>query len=366
MKRKGSRSTILSILIVSLIIFIIATAGYNYISNMFQPASGTAKNISITIQPGETTTQIGQDLQQKGLIRNALAFNILARVKGLDTKLEAGVYQHLNTKMSVSDIVDQLQNGQPDAVPVQVLDGQRIEQIANTLAAANLPNFSKTQFLNYTENINNFPDKSKYPLLFKNATAGDSMEGLLFPDTYDIPVQSTALNAIDIMLNEMNQMIVNNNLATLAQKNQMNVYQMITLASIVEREAGSDADRPDIASVYWNRLYSPDAESQTTGLLQADPTVQYARDSENPPAKYWLPLQTKGDQTAANSPWNTYTHTGLPPTPICSPNLASLKAAANPPSTQFVYFFADPTGKTHFESTNTQFVQDENEFGVSQ
>ncbi len=97
---------------------------------------------------------------------------------------------------------------------------------------------------------------------------------------------------------------------------------MLTLASIVERETGAKSDRGGVASVYWNRVYKPNAE--TNGFLQADPTVQYARDTQSPPKppqKYWSPLQATGGQVAPNSLWNTYTQTGFPPTPICSPGL---------------------------------------------
>ncbi len=167
------------------------------------------------------------------------------------------------------------------------------------------------------------------------------MEGLLFPASYEVPVDDTARDVVNMMLQTMSDTIQQNHLDKLAQQNQMSVYTMLILASIVERELLFDQDRGNIASVYWNRVYRPNDE--TVGLLQADPTVQYARDTQNPPqsmAQYWAPLLTVGSATAVDSPWNTYTQKGFPPTPICSPGLASMLVAAAPPKTDYYFFFA--------------------------
>lgn len=113
---------------------------------------------------------------------------------------------------------------------------------------------------------------------------------------------------------------------------------MIILASIVERESLYSQTMPQVAGVYWNRLTNVSAE--TAGLLASDATVEYARDSDNPPAagQYWLSLSQGGAATSVTSPWNTYTHVGLPPTPINSPSLAALRAAASPAATDCYYY----------------------------
>ncbi len=367
MKRPRSRGTILSILIVGVIIFLCAFYGWSTVNSAFQPMPGPTKTISLTVKPGENSTQIADDLQQEGIIHSALAFRVWARLKGLDTKLEAGVYQNISSKMSVSTIIDDLQNAQPDEKIIVVIEGKRLEEIADEISAANLPNFKKADFLHYTKTIANFPDTNKYPVLFKGVPAGSSMEGLLFPDTYAIPADGTARDVINTMLQEMNVKIKENNLAILAQQNQMSVYQFLTLASIVEREARGSADRSKIASVYWNRLYTTNGQNETGGgRLQADPTVQYARDTQNPPQTYWLPLNDSPANIVPNSPWNTYTKQGFPPTPICSPSLLSLKAAASPARTNYLYFFADKNGVTRFAQTQAEFQQLENQYGVSQ
>jgi UPF0755 protein len=366
MRKPRSRAAILSVLLLAVIVFGLVYYAWNTTTDIFQPVNANAQGTTIPFQiaPEETTIQIADSLQAKGLIRNALAFRIWARIKGLDTHLQAGIYTKLSPGMTISDITDQLLNAEPDATRVVIPEGWRLEQIANALANANpaLVKFKEDDFLNYTKHINSFPDKGLYPIL-QQVPTGQSMEGLLFPSSYDIPVAATARDVINLLLRTMNDTINHNGLAKLAQMHQMSLYTMLTLASIVERETGAKSDRGQVASVYWNRVYKPNAE--TNGLLQADPTVQYAQDMENPPKppqKYWGQLQAVGGQVAPNSRWNTYTHAGFPPTPICSPGLASLMAAASPTTTNNYYFLAKPDGTSVFEPTFAQFQQDEQKY----
>jgi UPF0755 protein len=362
--RRGPRVAIVAVLLVGAIIFGVTYYVWNTTTDIFQPvtSAGKGKSISIEISPGETTNQIATDLQNKGLIRNATAFRIWARIKGLDTHLEAGIYKKLNTSMTISDIIDQLLNAQPDAVRILIVEGWRLEQLARQFSASGLVKFKSSDFLEYTKHIDKFPDAAKYPIL-KNVPQGSSMEGLLFPASYEVPVDATATDVIDLLLQQMTDTIHQYHLDTTAQQHQLSLYQMLTLASIVEREAGPQNDvteRGGIASVYWNRVYKPNDE--TVGLLQADPTVQYARDTMSPPTKYWTPLADSGGKIAADSPWNTYVVKGFPPTPICSPGLASLQAAAAPANTDYYYFLTKKDGHAVFAKTNAEFQQDENKY----
>ncbi len=364
MRKSGPRVAILSVLLLGLLIFMLAIYGWNTASAIFLPVTnGSGKTVSVEITKGETTAQIADDLQKKGLIRNALAFRIWARIKGLDTNLQAGIYKNLNTSMTISQITDQLLNAQPDAVRVVIPEGWRLEQMAQRFAdpGTGLPKFDAKQFLQYTQHINTFPDAAKYPIL-KLVPAGQSMEGLLFPASYEVPVDATASDVIDMMLQAMETTIQQNHLDTLAQQHQMNTYQMITLASIVEREVVYNKDRADVASVYWNRLFVPGNE--TAGFLDADPTVQYARDTDakQPPTTYWTPLNDAARNIDPNSPWNTYTNKGLPPTPICGPGLASMEAAAAPPKTNYLYFLAAKDGHIVYAATYAEFQQDEQKY----
>jgi UPF0755 protein len=356
MKRSSPGAAILFVMLLGFLIFGTAVYLWNTATDVFEPVNSNSQtSMSLEIKPGESTAEIADDLQNKGLIHNVLAFRIWARIKGLDTKLQAGLYKGLSPKMSINDITEQLLNGLPDAIPVLIPEGYRLEQTANAFdqATPKLVNFKKDEFIDYVKNINDFPDKGNYPIL-QDVPPGDSMEGLLFPSTYEVPVNSNARDVVNQLLKQMDFEIQQNHLDTIAQQHQFhNVYQLIDLASIVERETGKATNREKIASVYWNRLFKPNDE--TVGLLDADPTVQYARDSENPPQKYWEPLNDDPKNIATNSPWNTYLNKGLPPTPICSPGLASLMNTANPPSTDYLYFFASKDGNTYFAKTNAEF-----------
>ena len=358
MKKRGQRSAIIAVLLLGLLIFGGVYFAWTTATDIFQPVStDQGKTIAVVVQNGDSTLQIADELQAKGLVRNALAFRIWARIKGLDTHLQAGAY-NLSTNMTIDAIISQLLNGQPDYIVVSIPEGWRIEQIAQRLGAANLPKFNTQEFLKYTKNPAQFPDAAKYHLILKSIPSGDSMEGLLFPDTYLIPVNATAGDVVNIMLTEFNDKVQQNHLDVLAQQNRL--YKVIILASVVEREIRFNQDRPLVASVYWNRIYRPNNE--TVGLLDADPTVQYARDSQPGTTSYWKPLQDVGGNIERNSPWNTYTHKGLPPTPICSPGLASMQAAAMPAKTDYYFFLSKKDGTNVYAKTSAEFEADKQKY----
>src|SRR5437763_8660983 len=130
---------------------------------------------------------------------------------------------------------------------------------------------------------------------------------------------------------------------------------MVMLASLAEREIVNIKDAPGVAGVYWNRAMNS-VPNDTAGYLGSDPTVQYARDTEKPPKVYWQPLNDSGKNIAPKSPWNTYTRQGLPPTPICSPGLAVLEAAASPTKSAYFYFFNTKTGSVVYAKTYPEFL----------
>ena len=359
MKKRGQRGAIVAVLLLGLLIFSGVYFSWTMVTDIFQPVNtNQGKTVAIVVQSGDTGLQIADELQAKGLIRNALAFRIWARIKGLDTHLQAGAY-NLNTGMTIDAIIGQLLNAQPDDYIVSIPEGLRIEQTSHRLGAAGLPRFKTQEFLNYTKNPAQFPDAAKYPIL-KSIPSGNSMEGLLFPDTYLIPVNATARDVVNLMLTEFTDKVQQNHLEVMAKKNNMSLYQMVILASIVEREVIFEKDRPLVASVYWNRIYRQNAE--TVGLLDADPTVQYARDSQPGTTIYWQPLNNVGASIAPNSPWNTYVNKGFPPTPICSPGLASMIAASSPATTDYYFFLSKKDGTNVYAKNQAEFAADQQKY----
>ncbi|MDQ6662637.1 MAG: endolytic transglycosylase MltG, partial [Chloroflexota bacterium] len=358
---RSSRTAIIAVLLLGVIIFGVVYYIWNTATAIFQPpGAGAIRTIALTVSRGETTAQIGDDLQSKGLIRNSLAFRIWARIQGLDTRLQAGVYNHLNTSMTISDITAQLLNAQPDEYLVQIIEGWRIEQIANQLANSNLVNFKKSAFLTYTKHPDQFPDFNKYPIL-KSIPHGSGMEGLLFPSTYKVDVNADARTVVNQLLTTFQNSVSQKNLVAQAQAHHLSEYQMVIMASLLQREVRHLKDAPGVSSVFWNRIYKQTG-NDTGGFLGSDPTVQYARDTLKPPVKYWGPLNDIGRNIAPNSLWNTYTNQGLPPTPICSPGLVMLEAAANPANTDNFYFLNTDNGNTYYARTNAQFEQLKNQY----
>ncbi len=357
MKGRSPRAGIIAVLIVAVLVFVLSYFAYSTAVSIFQPVDpvGQGKVVPFRITTGESTAQIADDLQQKGLIRNALAFRIWARIKGLDTKLQTGGYTHLNTSMTISDIINELLNGSPDVLYVTIPEGWRIEQMAQAYASVGLAKFNEQQFLTYVKHPDQFPDASKYPIL-KMIPQGNSMEGLLFPATYDIPVDGDARYVVNRMLTAFNDYVASTNLVTKAQENGLNEYQVVILASLVQREISNVKDASGVAGVYYNRFENK-ISNDTAGYLGSDPSVEYARDTTTPPQTYWKNLQDSGKNIEPNSPWNTYTHQGLPPTPICSPGLAVLQAAASPTKSNYFYFLSTKSGSIVYATNYQQFQQ---------
>ena len=361
MKRPG-RGIIIAVCLILLVIIGVSYGAWMAVTTLFSPPVAPQNTqTSLLIQRGESTQEIAEDLYHKGLIRNPLAFRVWARIKGLDTHLQAGAYT-LTPGMSADQIIAKLQRGQPDERRLVIIEGMRLEQIGAQIQKLELPNFREQDFLKYTHHLDTFPERAKYPLL----QHAPSMEGLLFPDTYLLPLSDSTTQVIDTMLNRFNQVAQQYHLVSLAQKHQISVYQMVILASIVQREAANDGQMPLIAGIYWKRLYQPSPEVGT--LLEADPTVQYARDTDHPPSSvndYWKPLNDVGGKIDPANPWNTYDarHPGWPPTPIASPGLTALKAAASPMSTDCYFFLTRPAdGSLVCAATYAKFQQLENRY----
>lgn len=350
--------------------------------------SSNAPVVLFVIQPGETTAQIATDLEQKGLIRNSLAFRLWARMKGLDTKLEAGAY-HLSAAMTIPQMIDLLLRATPDELWVVIPEGYRLFQIAQSFAAqSSLTSFDPNAFLKIVQ-TGQFDGAQNYWFLTHNpqgvtGQAGTAaLEGFLFPSSYLVPLNADATAVVQIMLDGLGQQLcpgpANQPDAYLADEKQCEahaavidpakhqtvfdmlkshysdadgatmgdkLYHALTLASIIEREARTHEDRQGIASVYYKRYLVSKNEitppESGLALLQADPTLQYALGTANAP---WPQLQKGGSQYHLGA-YDTYQEPGLPPSPICSPSADALIQAIDPENTPYFYFIATKDGTT--------------------
>jgi UPF0755 protein len=294
---------------------------------------------TVTVPQGATAADIGNDLQQRGLVRSGLLFRMAVEQAGVGSSLAAGDYE-LSRSMSTAEIIQVLAKGQVKrGLLATIPEGWRSEQIADRLEATGFS--SRDDFLKAVSAPDSVPAVTVLP-----APPPPRLEGFLFPETYEVPQRVAGTRAADLMVRMFQQ-----RLATALRTNEsgLSPYEVIILASIVEREAKEPSERPTIASVYLNRV--------SAGMpLQADPTVQYALANRDGPAaaayNYWK-TEISPTDLQIDSPFNTYVHGGLPPGPICNPGEASIKAVLQPARTDFMYFVAttDGSGKHLFART---------------
>ncbi|CAN5620686.1 endolytic transglycosylase MltG [soil metagenome] len=306
-----------------------------------QPISVDTRPRRFVVEPGTPARTIGQNLIKANLIGDDRLFEAYVRVNGLDEKLAAGTFI-LTPSMTIVDIVDVLQQAKDTSITMTIPEGWRREQIADYLEAAGIFTNTTTAAEDYrrqtaTSDLTGL-DPSKYPFL-QGRPAGVSLEGYLFPDTYQLPPsQATAADVLQRQLDDFAARVVPlYEKAVISHETNLDLYQVLILASIVEREAVVPAERPMIARVYLNRL---DQEMR----LEADPTVQYAMGYQKETGVWWKTPVSLEEYAAVDSPYNTYLHTGLPPGPIANPGLSSIEAVLKPAQHDYLYFVALPDG----------------------
>ncbi|TAK22500.1 MAG: endolytic transglycosylase MltG [Chloroflexota bacterium] len=287
------------------------------------------------VAPGENATTIAENLGKAGLVRDALAFRLQARNEGLDASFEAGEYQ-IAPSMRPSEIRQLLQRGRSPSLKITIPEGFRLAQIADVFESAR-PG-TRTAFLAAASRRVSRSFLSDLP-------TGATLEGYLFPDTYEFTRDVSPTDAVDRLLDTFERRVTPE-IVGRARGRGLTVHQLVTLASIVEREAQAASERPLIAAVFLARL-------RQNMPLQADPTVQYAVQPGPDPAPtgaYWKRDLSAAD-LATDSPYNTYRVRGLPPGPIANPGLASITAVVDAPSTDLLYFVARPDGTHLFART---------------
>lgn len=300
------------------------------------PAGMDNIELTFTIDSGELPGDIAVKLQREGFIRDSDVFLTLLKCRHASEKIQAGDHV-LRQNMTMDEVIVALQRGTARGISVTIRPGWRAEQIADYLSTLNLPQFDKSQFLSLVKGGGNFD----YAFL-TDRPKGGSLEGYLFPETYTVLQGITAEQLINRFLAEFDQRVTLEMRAK-ATAEGLTLDQVMTLASIVEREAVAKEEGPIIASVYMNRV-------QQKMALNADPTVQYALGYQTS-SKQWWPVVSLDQYAKVDSPYNTYTHAGLPPGPICSPGLNSINAALEPAKTDYLYFLAKGDGTHAFART---------------
>jgi UPF0755 protein len=300
------------------------------------PVSDTPRRETFTVPRGASAAEVGEELQRRGLIRSSLAFRWEVESRGVGNKLEAGDYE-LSPSMSTSEIVAVLARGTAvRGKTFTVLEGWRAEQVAQR---------AEELGLGKADEILRLVRSPREHGLTPPDPASATLEGFLFPETYEFDPKASSGQIVSTMLRQFERNFTEA-LRRQASNRGLTLTQVVTLASIVEREAARPNERPVIASVYRNRL--------AAGLkLEADPTVQYAVASLDPQAAaygFWKQDLTAQD-LQVDSQYNTYKVAGLPPGPICSPGMDSLQAALSPAETGYLYFVARGDGSHAFAAS---------------
>jgi UPF0755 protein len=295
-------------------------------SDLTAPAGKDDTPIEFTIEPNESIGEVSNALLSLHLIKDADLFRRYLQYNGQDASVEAGKFE-LNQAMTIPQIAQALQKGKIEEVSVTIPEGKRIEEVAE-LVAQQVP-ITATDFLALAKDP--APWKAQYPFL-NELPPKATLEGYLFPDTYSLPKDKiSAHDLINRMLSNFNTKLTTQMRSDI-QASGRTLFDVVRLASIVEREAVVADERPRIAGVYSNRLTADMA-------LDADPTVQYALGNTREPGHWW-PQITQDDYQGVQSNYNLYLTTGLTPGPIANAGFSSLKAAAYPEKNPYYFFRA--------------------------
>jgi len=294
--------------------FLLAAVGFLSWRWLTSPVSTSEEiPVNFVVQKGEDLSTISQRLKKEGLVRYATVFKLAVLARGLSRSIPSGSFE-ISPSLSSGEIINLLVKGPAD-VWVTFPEGWRREEFSQRLKSS-LMNFDEEEFLNLTKEL----------------------EGYLFPDTYLLSKQSTSSLVVNTLKNNFAQKYTAD-LQRAATKTNLNQKQVLILASIVEREAKDDQDRPIIAGIIIKRW-------QANWLLQVDATVQYAIGS----SKDWWPTLTKAD-LQTNSLFNTHKHLGLPPGPICNPGLSSIKAVIYQQQSPYWFYLSGKDGQIHYATT---------------
>ena len=291
------------------------------------PASG-GREVVLAVPISATANQVGEILKQNELVRSPRLFSLYARFTGLDSKIKAGQYK-LSSSYSTKELLNKLVEGRLAEQSFTVPEGYTTAQIGSLLNSKGLAD--KNDFLKAASTA-----EFDFPFL-KDLPAGEKrLEGYLFPDTYQVASDSTPISIIDMMLERFAREMEELDYEAQAGRAGVTLQEAVIIASLIEREALVDTERPLIAGVIYNRL-------KIDMPLQIDASVQYALGATKPELSY--------QDLEIDSPYNTYKNYGLPPGPISMPGRKSLLAAIQPTDTEYLYYVVNPDGSHDFAAT---------------
>ena len=290
-----------------------------------RPVSNNTQLQTFEIKPGMTLNKVAKKLSREGLIRSSSAFQAIALLQEKQKLIMIGEY-NVSPSMLPTEILQRITSGKTILHPVTIPEGYRIIEIGDILVKNGLAD--KGKFLEQTKNTR----------LLKEIAA-DSLEGYLFPETYHFGKFTDEKTIVKKMVDTFKERTLKQEFLNRAKEMGFSFHEIITLASLIEKETGKDSERKQISSVFHNRL-------KKNMLLQTDPTVIYAIEN--------FDGNIKKRDLKIDSPYNTYRYKGLPPGPISSPGIKSIIAALYPANTSNLYFVSRQDGSHQFSSTLNQ------------
>ena len=299
------------------------------------PGAGEAELITITVEPGDGVDAIAATLIRGGVLQSEERFRTLVQLIGVGAELRADTYS-LAPNTPAAEIIRQLREGVPRERFFVVHEGMRVEEIGEAVVALELA----TQ-----EEWDQAVGARRTEPILDDLPSGATLNGYLFPATYPIDEETTAESLVAAMLEALDEAL-DQVLRGRIALSPFSLHEVLTLASIVERETLLREELPLVASVFRNRL-------EVGVKLDADPTVQYAITTQGSgePRDGWWKVGLTLDDLAFQSPYNTYLVAGLPPGPIASPSLAAIEAVLSPADTDYFYFVARGDGSHAFAET---------------
>jgi UPF0755 protein len=338
MKITANKITIVLLIILASVFFIVA----NYFYNIKVPVSPSGAAVELTINSGESVKVVGQKLAAARIIKSAFYFQVYLRLHHLESKIKAGKY-YLSPKQSIEIISKLLTSG--DVVDrekdIKIIEGWKLDDISKYLATnkiAAASDFATIEKMRLGQWNLNFPK----PEFLNDAPANASLEGYIFPDTYRIFTDAKAEDIITKALNNFNKKLTPEMRAEIIRQKKT-IFEIITMASIIEKEVRSQDDMKIIAGIFW-------ARANTGYPLESCATLAYALGENKKQYSY--------EDTQIDSPYNTYRNQGLPPGPICNPGLNAIMAAIYPRTSPYHYFLSRPdTGETVFSKTYNEHLQ---------
>lgn len=309
------------------------------------PMSSTSQPLYFTVAKGDGVKDIAAHLKDQGLIRNTLAFEVYTYVKGATSGYTDGIFS-LDKDMTIRDIFQALTSGQDvPEVNITLLEGWTAADMGAYLEKQGIVSTADFEAAANVHDSRSIITDKTYGFL-SDRPASATLEGYLFPDTYRVYKTTTASQIVEKMLDNFDDKFTEQ-MKSDAGKGNMSIYQIVTLASIIEKEVRSDTDRKLVAGIFYDRLNQGVA-------LQSDATVNYATGNSS--------LQPTADELNVNSLYNTYQHTGLPPGPICNPSLSSIMAAIYPTKSDYFYFLTKPDGTVVYSATYEEHLENKQKY----